>query len=138
VVYLIIEYGVVMRVFKNKDFHKWAKKLKINDSFLLKAVEEMKNGLYEAKLGAGLFKKRLAYGSRGKSGGARTLLVFKKGNFSLFLYGFQKNEIDNITEKEKSALKDLAKTYLEFSPEQFDIAIKHRELIEVKNEKINT
>jgi hypothetical protein len=123
---------MIMRIFKNKDFNKWSKKLNIPDSHLIKSVEEMQNGLYEAKIGAGLYKKRLGYGGRGKSSGARTLLVFKKDEFAIFIYGFQKNEKDNINAEEKSALKELTNVYVRFNEEQFKVAIKNRQLIEVK------
>jgi hypothetical protein len=37
----------------------------------------MEQGLIDADLGGGLFKKRIALPGRGKSGGARTLIATK-------------------------------------------------------------
>ncbi|MCW8814624.1 MAG: type II toxin-antitoxin system RelE/ParE family toxin, partial [Chlorobium sp.] len=46
-----------MRVFKNKWFHRWARREKISDALLLKAAEEIVAGQVEADLGGYLFKK---------------------------------------------------------------------------------
>ncbi len=47
------------RVFKTKTFDRWAKKL-INDRWLCQAAQEIMQGLYEADLGGGVCKKRIA------------------------------------------------------------------------------
>jgi hypothetical protein len=49
---------------------------------------------------------------RGKSGGFRTIILFKVGGHSFFVHGFAKNEKTNITPKELKALKKLAATFL--------------------------
>ena len=79
-----------MRIFKNKEFHKWTKKQSIKDSSLQKAVQEMNDGLYDANLGGGIYKKRIAYGGKGKRGGVRTILAFQIGKKAFFIYGFAK------------------------------------------------
>ena len=61
-------------VYKNKEFHKWAKKEGLNDAQLLKALDEMERGLVEADLGGNIFKKRVSLG-QGKRGGARMLMI---------------------------------------------------------------
>ena len=128
-----------MRVLKNKPFSQWAKKLRISDSTLVAAINEMTQGLYEASLGAHIYKKRLALGNKGKSGGARTIIAFKVGDKAIFIYGFSKGEKSNITQKEEDGLKDLAKVYLGYSEDQINMAIKNGVLIEVQtNEKINS
>lgn len=38
-----------MRILKNKAFHCWAKEVKLSDNKLKEAVNEISNGLYEAK-----------------------------------------------------------------------------------------
>jgi hypothetical protein len=45
---------------------------------------------------------------QGKSGGFRTLIVFRAGTRAIFVHGFAKNEKDNIEEDELVALKKLA------------------------------
>jgi hypothetical protein len=67
----------------------------------------MVSGLFDADLGGGLFKKRIARSGQGKSGGYRTLVATNKGN-RVFVYGFPKNERSNIDRDEEEALKKLA------------------------------
>jgi hypothetical protein len=75
---------------------------------LCAAVREMADGLYEADLGGGLLKKRIAQAGQGKSGGFRTLVATNKGSRWIFVYGFPKNARSNIDKDEEEALKTLA------------------------------
>lgn len=120
-----------MRIFKNKEFHKWQKEVKLNDLTLKKSIHEIENGLYEANLGGNVYKKRVPLDNRGKSGGARTIIAFKLNNNAFFIYGFSKNERSNITPRENNALKELAKLYFSYDEPKINHAIKSGELIEV-------
>jgi hypothetical protein len=100
---------------------------------LIKAVNEMRQGLYEANLGGNIYKKRLSIGSRGKRGGIRTIVAFKAHDKVFFIYGFAKNKRDNITHKEEEVLKALAKVYFSYNENQINQAIKVDELIEVQS-----
>jgi hypothetical protein len=82
---------------------------------LCKAVKEMQQGIYDADLGGGLFKKRIARQGHGKRGGFRTLLVTNKGDRWFFVFGFAKNEQDNIAPDQELSLKELAKELLALS-----------------------
>ena len=80
---------------------------------MLAAVAEMESGLVDARLGGGLFKKRVGLAGGGKRGGARTIIA---GNFRdrwIFLYGFTKNERENIDQKEERDLKRIGGALLE-------------------------
>jgi hypothetical protein len=65
-------------------------------------------GLVDANLGGHLFKKRVAAPGRGKSGSARVLIGTNLGDRWFFLYGFEKNERDNVDDRELVALQKLA------------------------------
>ena len=67
-----------MQKYKLPDFAKWAKKAEVTDEALNDALAEMERGLLGDRLGANIYKKRISIKGRGKSGGARTLLVFKE------------------------------------------------------------
>ncbi|ANW90287.1 hypothetical protein NM3164_1850 [Neisseria meningitidis NM3164] len=69
-----------MRIFKNQWIVKFAKKHKINDSELLEAVERADNGLIDADLGGGVIKQRIARQGQGRSGGYRSLILFKQAD----------------------------------------------------------
>jgi len=72
----------------------------------------MVNGLIDADLGGGVFKKRIALPGRGKSGGTRTLLATNRNDRWIFMYGFEKDERTNISDKERDALRMMAKDLL--------------------------
>ncbi len=63
-----------MTIYKTRWFDRWARKQELEDQSLCAAVDEMK-GLYEADLGGGLLKKRIARAGQGKRGGFRTLIA---------------------------------------------------------------
>jgi len=92
----------------------------------------MNAGLIDAKLGAGLFKKRVAFPGKGKRGGWRTLLGFQAGEKAFFLYVFAKNNLENIDDSELKALKFLAKYYLALKPDDIEKALRCGELEEMK------
>lgn len=127
-----------MRVFKTLIFHEWAEEIKLSDRALIESVQELINGLFEANLGGNVYKKRVAIGGRGKSGGVRTLIAYRVGDKAIFMYGFAKNKRANITDKETLALRKLAKHYFTYTEKEFEQAKKMGELIEVNNGKINT
>ena len=93
---------------------------------------ELDAGLFAAVLGGNLFKVRLAGHSSGKSPGYRTIIAYKNGDRLLFLYGFAKNERDNIDLKELESLKKLSKDYLSLSFSEIERAIKTGILIELE------
>lgn len=121
------------RVFKTRHFVRWMRKTALTDIALCNAVDEMQRGLIDADLGAGLVKKRIGLGGRGKRAGARTLVASKSGKSWFFLYGFEKNERDNITPDELHALQDIASELLTLSASQLAAAILSGTLQEICN-----
>jgi hypothetical protein len=99
-------------VYKTRWFDRWARKQGLTDPSLCAAVSEITTGLYDANLGGGLLKKRIARTGQGKSGGFRTLVATNKGSRWFFMYGFAKNERSNIDKDEEEALKKLAAHFL--------------------------
>lgn len=97
-----------MRIFKNQWIEKFVKKHKISDSELLEAVERADNGLIDADLGGGVIKQRIARQGQGRSGGYRSLIFFRHGEWAFFMTAFAKNDRENITDKELAELKKAA------------------------------
>ena len=124
-----------MQVYKSKWFGKWADKEDLTDQDLSAAVKEMENGLIDADLGGHVMKKRVALQGQGKSGGARTLLAFKLDDKAFFMYGFTKNQQDNISAKELKALKAMAKQVLGYTPAQLKVVLNAGEFIEVRHDE---
>lgn len=120
-----------MKIYKHYQFAKWMVKIGLKDSELKKAVSEIMAGLVDADLGQGVLKKRIPLIGRGKRGGARTIVAFRMDHRTLFIYGFAKNEKDNISKSDEAQLKQYAKVLLGFTDQQIKKAIKIGELIEV-------
>jgi hypothetical protein len=120
-----------MAIYKTRWFDRWANKQQLDDASLCNAVREMTEGLYDADLGGGLVKKRIARSGQGKRSGFRTLIATNKDDGWFFVYGFPKNERSNIDKREEEALKMLASKLLSLTPEAIDRATQANELIEV-------
>lgn len=121
-----------MRCYKHRDFCVWAKSEKLADAELLNAVKEINKGLYEASLGSGLYKKRIAIAGKGKRSGYRTLLAFKHQEIAFFIYGYAKNEKANMSELEEKRCRGLAKILLGLNQEQLKALLALGKLVEVK------
>lgn len=123
-----------MSIYKTKEFSKFARKAGLGSAELLEAARALASGQWDADLGGGVFKQRIAREGGGKSGGFRTIILFKVGGHSFFVHGFAKNEKANITPKELKALKALASTFLGFDAEALKTASAAGEIAEVKND----
>ncbi len=123
-----------MHIFKTRHFQRWMRKTALSDSDLRKAVLEMAAGLIDANLGGGVVKKRIGLAGRGKRGGARTLVVTNKGNRWFFVFGFEKNERDNINDAELQALQDYAADLLERTTAQLVAATADGTLLEITDD----
>ena len=121
-----------MRLFKTRMFDNWAAKEGLTDRPLQSAVEDLAQGIADA-LGGHVYKKRVALPGRGKRGGARTLLAYKRGTKVFFIYGFSKGQRANIKDDELKSLKLLAKQLLGYRDKELEKAVKAGELIEVKD-----
>jgi len=120
-----------MRIFKNIFFNKWAEQIGLTDETLKVVINEIAAGLYEASLGGNLFKKRIGIKGKGKRGGVRTIIAFKKEDKAFFMYGFAKNKKANIDMTEEKIYKKLAALLLSYSDKEVDTAVKNKEFIEV-------
>jgi hypothetical protein len=107
------------------------RKTGLPDATLCAAVAEMSEGLIDAELGGGVVKKRVPLPGRGKSGGARTLVATNRGDRWFFLYGFAKNERDDVRADELEALQRLAADLLSLSPKDLGAGIEAGALREI-------
>ena len=120
-----------MSVYKTKEFSRFARKADLKSVDLLDAAQAVASGQWDADLGGGVFKQRIARDGGGKSGGFRTIILFKVGGHSFFVHGFAKNEKANITPRELKALKALAATFLALDLSALELAKSAGEIAEV-------
>jgi hypothetical protein len=103
-----------VRIFKNKPFARFARKVRLSDAALREAIGRAGQGMIDADLGGGVIKQRIARAGGGKSGGFRTIILFRAGARAFFVHGFAKNERDNIRDDEVAAFKLLATILLSY------------------------
>jgi len=120
-----------VRIFRNKSFTRFAKKADLDDATLRKAVDDAERGLIDAKLGGGVIKQRVARPGKGKSGGFRTVILYKAHALAFFVHGFAKKDQDNIEDDELAALKLLASEMLSYDDRAIAKAVESGTLIEV-------
>lgn len=120
-----------MRIFKNKVFLRFARHERIGDGALCEAIARAERGLVDADLGAGVIKQRVPRPGEGRSGGFRTLVLFRVGERAIFAFGFAKNQMDNISDDNLRALKLVATTLLNHMDDQIGELVEAQELTEV-------
>ena len=122
-----------MRIFKNTWFRRFARRERIDDETLKEAVARADQGLIDAELGGSVIKQRIAKPGRGKSGGYRTIIIFKQGERAFFVYGFAKSRRNNIEKDEEEIFKKAARELLALSDLQIGQLIVSGALTEVTN-----
>lgn len=120
-----------MRIFKNAWFNRFSKREKISDKVLRDVIDKAEQGSVAADLGGNIIKQRIARPGQGKSGGYRTIIIFKKEEKAFFMYGFAKNKQENITKDELKTYKEAAKIFLTISDNQLNKLLKAGELTEI-------
>jgi hypothetical protein len=121
---------VRLRIFKTKTLARFTRQNRIPDASLVAAVERATRGLVDADLGGRIIKQRVARPGEGKRGGFRLLVGFGSHR-SIFLFGFAKNERENIEDAELKTLREIADTFLKADDAKIEQALLHGVLIEV-------
>lgn len=120
-----------MRIYKNAWFARFSRREKIADHALRDAVRRIEEGQIDADLGGGVLKQRIARTGGGKSGGYRTIVLFRKGGRAVFVYGFAKSGRANINQDELAEFKKAAKLILALSLDQMTALIEDGGWVEV-------
>jgi len=123
-----------VRIFKTRWLARYARRENITDASLAGAVLRAKRGLVDADLGGNVIKQRVARIGQGRSGGYRLLIAFRAAHRAVFLFGFAKNERDNIDDKELTTLKEIAAAWLAADAVKIEQAVAEGLLVEVKHE----
>ena len=120
-----------MRVFVVKAFGRFQRQERIEDTALCEAIGRAERGLVDADLGHGLIKQRVARIGKGRRGGYRTVIAYRFGDRAIFLFGFAKNDQDNIGDAELAQYGKRAARLLSADDDSFDAMIDDRMLREV-------
>jgi hypothetical protein len=119
-----------VRVFKTKTLAKFTRQNGIRDSSLVAAVERAMEGLIDADLGGHIIKQRVARPGQGKRGGFRMLIGIRSDR-AIFLFGFAKNERENIDDDQLKTLREIVGFWFAADDARVARALKDGLLIEV-------
>lgn len=122
-----------MRVFKTRPFARFARSEDIADDALIEAVSRAVAGRVDADLGGGVIKQRIARRGEGKSGRFRTMILFRRGERAFFVYGFAKNDHDNIGADELRAFRKLAVEMFRLDERSLGAALANGTIMEVES-----
>jgi hypothetical protein len=106
---------------------RFARSFGIGDEDLWNTV----NGPFDAGLGGGVFKYRLARKGEGSRGGARALIAMKAGRRAVLMFGFEKKHLANIKPDELKEYRKAAGIYLGYTEEEMTALVKKEALIEI-------
>ena len=123
------------RIFANRWFAKFAAKEKISDATLADAVHRAESGLIDADLGSGLIKQRIAREGGGKSGGYRSILIFRSGERAIFVFAFAKSAKANLSATELKVYRKAARIMLELGDDEIETEVEEGRLVEVNNDE---
>jgi hypothetical protein len=109
------------RVFKAAVFAKAARKSRITDADLCKAIQQVMQGQAD-DLGGGVFKKRL------KENMHRSIIPAKGGQYWIYEYLLAKKYRDNIEDDELEGFRKLANLYEKLTDAQIGKLVQNKAL----------
>ncbi|MFZ4762261.1 MAG: type II toxin-antitoxin system RelE/ParE family toxin [Alphaproteobacteria bacterium] len=112
-----------MKIYKSKSFAKFTKKEGISNQKLFDTVNDAEKGIIYADYGDGVIKQRISRKGGGKSGGYRSIVLFRVGNRAFFVHGFAKKDAENITPNEIMFFKEIASIHLHCSDQEIDLLV---------------
>ncbi len=121
-----------LSVYKTKAFTRFAKKALITDANLWQAAQRASDGLVDADLGGGVIKQRIARAGQGKSRGSRSIILFRKNDRAVYVYGFEKKDVTNIDRRELEAFRELAAVILGYTEAEMKQRVKDGALFNVE------
>jgi hypothetical protein len=121
-----------LSVYKSKPFARFAKRARIADLDLWEAARRANEGLIDADLGGGVIKQRIARAGAGKSGGSRSIILFKKDDRAVYVHGFEKKDVANIRPDELEAFRKFAGIYLGYTNAEMQKSLEDGALFRVE------
>ncbi len=112
------------RAFKTAWFTKAARKARITDNELCKAIREVMKGQAD-DLGGGVFKKRLNKNMH------RSIILARGRGYWVYAYLFAKKDRANINDDELMAFRDLADIYAAKAEDDIAKELQASELVEI-------
>ena len=118
-----------------KPFARFARKARISAVDLWETACRVNAGVIDADLGGGVIKQRIARVGEGKSGGSRSIVLFRFKGRAVFVFGFEKKDLGNIKANELVAFRELADIVLGYSDAEIGKRVADGALMEIKAPK---
>lgn len=99
------------------------------------AIANADRGLIDADLGGGVIKLRIARPNAGKSGGFRSIVLFRSGVRAVFVYGFPKSARGNIPKNDLEGFRELADVMLDYDEAALAKALKSGAIVRVNHDE---
>ena len=125
-----------MQVFLTRWVARFARRERISNQSLREAIVRAEQGLVDAELGGGLIKQRVARAGKGRSGGYRTIIAYRRGARAVFLYGFSKSDRENLEPDELAEFREVGQNWLNASPRTIAEAIEQSTLLEANLDEV--
>jgi len=123
---------MAVRVFAIPAFDRFARKARINDDRLIDAVDRADRGLIYADLGEEVIKQAVARPNEAAINGFRTIIGFRSEYRAFFLFGFPKNEAENITPNALKGFRKITADFMALPDAQMEILFASDELREIE------
>jgi hypothetical protein len=95
-------------------------------------VDRADRGLIYADLGEEVIKQAVGRPNEAAINGFRTITAFRSEFRAFFLYGFRKNELDNITPNALKGFRKIAADFMALTDDQIEILLPSAELREIE------
>lgn len=113
-----------LRAFKSAWFAKAAKKARISDAVLCKAIAQVMAGQAD-DLGGGVYKKRLSNNQY------RSIILARGGDFWVYEFLFAKQDKSSLEDYELGEFRSLTKIYQALTKADLDNALVNGKLVEI-------
>lgn len=123
----MLSIAMIERTFKTAWFTKAARKARIKDAELCKAIQQVSLGQVD-DLGGGVFKKRLNENMH------RSIILAKPDGFWVYEYLFAKKDRANIRDDELLSFRQLVKAYSGLTPKQLQQLLQDGDFVEICND----
>lgn len=84
-----------------------------------------------------MIKQRIARTGEGKSGGSRSIILFRKNTRAVYVYGFEKKDLANIKSNELEAFRELAAVILGYTSTEIAKRVEDGALFKVEDPEEN-
>lgn len=122
-------------IYLSKEFARLARRNGLEDDDLREAIERAERGLVDADLGGRLIKQRVARRGKGRSGGYRTIICYRRTTRAVFVHIFEKSRQANLSKAELETYQEIARMLDKVDDRQLDEFVETRGWRRIECEK---